>query len=172
MYGDTTYLWDVSQGECIGVVERPPFGEADSRRPSWIDCEGVLRDRSGQDIGIRIDDPKRSPAWVTGARLLRCNSANGNGPRMRIADSWEIEPGVCGQYDEHVSFLCPIQRTRASLPVKVIETIDAIVSNGSDPDSPVLQLPDDAWDDEPDLDFPCPECGQTHRSTPFYVDRR
>ena len=89
---------------------------------------------------------------------------------MCIGDSWEVVPeGLPGRYDDNITFLCPIRRERAELPDEVISTIDRITR---DVTSPVLELPDDAWDDEPRLDFDCPKCGQKHRSTPFYVDRQ
>ena len=108
---------------------------------------------------------------MTGARLFRAQSADGQGPKMCIGDSWEVmREGLSGRYDDNITFLCPIRRERAVLPDEVISTIDRITRNVTN--SPVLELLDEAWDDEPRLDFDCPKCGQKHRSTPFYVDRQ
>ena len=108
---------------------------------------------------------------MTGARLFRAQSAVGQGPKMCIGDSWEVvREGLSGHYDEQITFLCPILRERTVLPDEVISTIDRITRHVTN--SPVLELPDEAWDDEPRLDFDCPKCDQKHRSTPFYVDRQ
>ena len=93
---------------------------------------------------------------------------------MCIGDSWEVVPeGLPGRYDDNITFLCPILRERAEraiLPDEVMSTINRITRYVTN--SPVLELPDEAWDDEPRLDFDCPKCGQKLRSTPFYVDRQ
>ncbi|MFM9966283.1 MAG: hypothetical protein ACKV2Q_34335 [Planctomycetaceae bacterium] len=89
---------------------------------------------------------------------------------MCNGDSWEVvRERLSGRYDDNITFLCPIPRERAVLPDEVISTIDRITRHVTN--SPVLELKDEDWDDEPRLDFDCPKCGQKHRSTPFYVDR-
>ena len=108
---------------------------------------------------------------MTGAPLFCAQSADGQGPKMCIGDSWEVvREGLTGRYDDNITFLCPKLRERAVLPGEVISTIDRITRHVTN--SPVLELPDEAWDDEPGLDFDCKKCGQKHRSTPFYVDRQ
>ena len=90
---------------------------------------------------------------------------------MCIGDSWEVvREGLSGRYNDNITFLCPILRERAVLPDKVISTIDRITRHVTN--SPVLELPDEAWDDEPSLVFDCPKCLQKPRSTSFYVDRQ
>ena len=168
LYDHAAYLWTIPQLACIGVVE---WLKPANSRNFWIDCEGVLRDDRGRDVGIRIDDPQRGPAWVTGARLFRAQSADGHGPKLRIGDSWEVvREGLTGRYDDNITFLCPILRERAVLPGEVRSTINRITRHVTN--SPVLELKDEDWDDEPRLDFHCPKCGLKHRSTPFYVDRQ
>ena len=63
--------------------------------------------------------------------------------------------------------------------LSVLDTIKSIHRKAKlDPASspvlelPVLELPSEAWDDEPGLDFQCPACQQPHRSTPFCIDRK
>ena len=59
------------------------------------------------------------------------------------------------------------------MPLSVLKTIKSIhLKEKLEPSSsPVLELPDEAWDDEPSLDFESPACQQPHRSTPFFIDR-
>ena len=81
---------------------------------------------------------------------------------------------VPGTFDEDITFRCRRCGQRAPLPLRVLATINSIHRNAKlDPSSsPVLELHDEVWDDEPGLDFPCPACQQPHRSTPFCIDRR
>ena len=82
---------------------------------------------------------------------------------------------VPGTFDEAITFRCRRCAKRAPLPPRVLDTIKSIHRNAKlDPSSsPVLELPDEAWDDdEHDLNFQCLACQQPHRSTPFVIDRR
>ena len=81
---------------------------------------------------------------------------------------------VPGTFDEAITFRCRRCAQRAPLPLRVLDTIKSIHRNAkpAPSSSPVLELPDEAWDGEPGLNFPCPTCQQPHRSTPFAIDRR
>ena len=81
---------------------------------------------------------------------------------------------VPGTFDDDITFRCRRCGQRDRLPLSVLKTINSIHRNAKlDPSSsPVLELRDEAWDDEPGLDFQCPACQQKHRSTPFCIDRR
>ena len=171
------YLWRVQNGKTASCVAVDSWQHKDvpTGDTLWIDCDGVLRDTTGRRLCLEIRDPHRGPAWVTGSRLFRIGFDNGDvvQPTGSKPLPWIGKP-IPGTFDNNVTYCCQRCRHRSRLPDSVVLTVDSIHQYaGINADSaPVLELPDEAWDDEPGLDFECPHCHQPHRSTPFYVDRR
>ncbi len=166
------YIWDVQEQHHVGIHE---ISDTKHLKNIWIDCDGNFRDAEGRDVGRRIDDPQRGPAWVTAARLYRMGVVDGQplAPTGPTPIPLNAQP-VRGTFDEDITFRCRRCGQRAPLTFSVLATINSIHRNAQlDPSSsPVLELPDEAWDNEPGLDFQCPACQQPHRSTPFVIDRR
>jgi len=158
-------VWSCKTGECLGVVNTPA-------RPTKIGCDGTLLDQSGSDLGIRLDS-KPGPAWVTGARLYRFHSAYDYQSEAQVSSLGVAGERPRGQFDAKITFRCRRCGARHPLCKSVMSVINEIKKNArlSDTASPVLELPDEAWD-ENGLEFECPDCHQPHRSTPFYVDRK
>lgn len=168
---DQTYLWSLSGRQCLGTDHGPLSGKGHPR----LDKDGFVCDSNGRRTGLQIIDPNPGPAWVTGVRLFRIGFVNGDYLAPTGTTPIALTGGpIPGSFDPDITFKCRGCGTRSILPNSVIDTVDAIHRrHGIGPaDSPVLMLPDEAWDDEPGLDFECPRCQQPHRSTPFYVDRR
>lgn len=159
-------LWSVATGECLGGVDTPA-------QPTKVDCDGRLLDQNGIDLGIRIDDTKPGPAWVTGVRLYRFHATdNPQSKPEELSATASIEQ-ASGRFDDEITFRCRRCGVRKRFPADVELAIKTILKDaGLDGSaSPVLELHDEAWNEE-GLEFKCDDCHQPHRSTPFYVDRQ
>ena len=150
MYDGSTgghFLWDVQTGECLDLI-----GD---------DC----------DIeGVRVSAPEPVIPWVTGVRIFRPEST----PALEDLHEPLYPNGrIPGRFDEEITFRCQHCGRRSPLPADTQDCIRSIhrTARLSDEDSPVLKLPDAAWQD-PGLSLECPNCHQPHKSTPFVVDRQ
>ncbi len=178
---DQTYLWSIAERKCVGTDHGGLISYYNSQWPSghpWLDKEGYVRDSNGVRTGLQILDSNSRKAWVTGVRLFRIGSIDGSTPAPNSL-IYLNEKQLPGTFDEEITYRCRGCGKRDRLPPKVIDTVDRIhIEFGiSVADSPVLSLPDEAWDEdlmESDfaMNFKCPHCDQELRSTPFYVDRR
>ena len=138
--------------------------------------------RSSQRLLCRHPDMERAviscvergladPGWR--GRLYRFQATDD-----RLSKPEELSAAVSierasGRFDGEITFRCRRCGARKCFPADVESAVKTILKDaGLDGSaSPVLELPDEACDDEPGLNFDCPECHHPHRSTPFYVDR-
>jgi WD40 repeat protein len=93
-------------------------------------------------------------------------------PLCTAARIW-IQDSQNMYWEEDVTMQCLHCGERFPVPsavLNVIESMNRTYSIGLD-DSPVLKLPDEAWDEQK-LIFDCPKCGGKLKSNPFVVDNK
>lgn len=140
-----SFLWDVRTGECLDLI--------------------------GEDCAVEICVPETMIPWVTSVRIFRPHLPMGTG---RLADPLCTDCRIPGRFDDELTFRCPICNHWSPLPGQVQDAIRSIhrTARLTEADSPVLKLPDAAWDSEDALFFSCPRCSESLKSTPFVVDHR
>ena len=141
------FLWDVQTGECLDLICY--YGDTEE---------------------VRVSAPEPVIPWVTGVRIFRPEST----PALEDLHEPLYPNGrIPGRFDEEITFRCQHCGRRSPLPADTQDCIRSIhrTARLSDEDSPVLKLPDAAWQD-PGLSLECPNCHQPHKSTPFVVDRQ
>jgi hypothetical protein len=141
--GEPKFLWDVETGECLDLI--------------------------ADECAVEITTSQMTP-WVTGLRVFRPEMTPTTG---NLAEPLYQDGRIPGRFDDDITFRCRWCGHWSPLPNYVQGVIRSIHKKVrlSEEDSPVLKLPDDAWDTEPDLAFACPQCCRPLKSTPFVVDR-
>lgn len=139
------FLWDVQTGECLDLI--------------------------GDDCFVEVCEGESLIPWVTGIRVFRPDIE----PTIHdLAEPLFPNGRISGRFDSEITFRCRHCHRWSALPSSVLDTIESIHKTArlTHEDSPVLELPDNAWDCVPALLFECPTCDQQQKSTPFVVDRR
>lgn len=123
------------------------------RNCSVSHCENfiLISDENGNILLLKCIGFETEPRVLTGVRL------------------WQSYKG----WDEYIKARCFFCAFKISIPPNCLDTIHALNRNShiTPEDSPILKLPNEAWD-EPKLLFDCPKCGGKLKSNPFVVDNK
>jgi WD40 repeat protein len=147
-------IWDSKNGSLSGIY--CGLGSIYTCNFSHDGNSISFGDKVGNLYLTQIEGFERNIPIVTGVRLW--NNAS------------EYKFGI---YDDFYSVLCPICGKFIKFPEKMSDVIMCIHKGCqlSSEDSPILKLPDEAWD-EPGLLSECPQCSGKLKFNPFIVDNR